>query len=93
MESSEESGEDKDAISVPSHYKKYTIQDRRLVGEKPIWEREPGKSYDGPEDAKKIDLAEPGEEPRPVYIATDLSRNKEELLIRTFMKEYKDVFA
>ena len=35
MESSDESDKDKDAISVPSHYKKYTIQDRRLVVEQP----------------------------------------------------------
>ena len=33
----------------------------------------PGVLYDGPEDAKKIDLAEPGEEPRPAWIATDLT--------------------
>ena len=92
MESSDESKKDKEAISVPSHYKKYTIQDRRLVVEQPKRERQPGKSYDGSEDAKKIDWAEPGEEPRPAYIATDLSPEEEELLIKT-LKEYKDIFA
>ena len=51
-----------------------------------------GESYDGPEDAKQVDLAEPGEEPKPVYIATDLTPEEEELLIDT-LKEYKDVFA
>ena len=35
METSDESDKDKDAISVPSHYKKYTIQDRHLVVEQP----------------------------------------------------------
>ena len=53
---------------------------------------EPGKSYDGPENAKKIDLAEEGEDPRPAYIANDLLPEEEELLIKT-LKEYKDVFA
>ena len=62
METSDESDKDKDAISVPSHYKKYTIQDRWLVIEQPKRERQPGKSYDGPEDAKKIDLAQQFEE-------------------------------
>ena len=47
---------------------------------------------DGLEDAKKIDLAEPREEPRLTWIATDLSQEEEELLIST-LKKYKDVFA
>ena len=42
-----------------------------------------GESYDGPEDAKRVDLANPGEEPRPVYIAMDLLPEKEERLIAT----------
>ena len=46
----------------------------------------------GPEDAKLIDLANAGENPRPVYIATDLLPEEEELLIST-LKEYKDIFA
>ena len=51
-----------------------------------------GMSYDGLEDAKKIDLAEPGEEPRLTWIATDLSQEEEALLI-SMLKKYKDVFA
>lgn len=51
-----------------------------------------GESYDGLENAKKIDLAEEGQEPRPAYIAIDLELAEDELLIRT-LKEYKDVFA
>ena len=39
-----------------------------------------------------MDLAEPGEEPRPVYIATDLTQEEEDLLISA-LKEYWDVFA
>ncbi|MCO5585802.1 hypothetical protein L7F22_039737 [Adiantum nelumboides] len=82
MESENEIGTEADKISVPSHYKKYTIKDRRVVIEKPLQERtEPGQSYDGLEDAKKIDLAEPGEEPKSAYIATDLSPEEEETLV------------
>ena len=54
--------------------------------------KNPGKSYDGPQDTKKIDLAELGEEPKPAWIATDLTPNEEELIIST-LKEYRDVFA
>ncbi|MCO5588455.1 hypothetical protein L7F22_042411 [Adiantum nelumboides] len=50
------------------------------------------KSYDWPEDAKKIDLAEPGEDPNPIYIATDLSPEEEEELIK-LLRDYKDVFV
>ncbi|MCO5580351.1 hypothetical protein L7F22_034217 [Adiantum nelumboides] len=46
----------------------------------------------GIEGAKKIDLAEPGEEPKPAYIAIDLTEEEEQLLIAT-LKQYKDVFA
>ena len=53
---------------------------------------EPGQSYDGPENGKRIDLPEEGEDPRPAYIANDLLPEEEELLIKT-LKEYKDVFA
>lgn len=51
-----------------------------------------GESYDGPEDAKMVDLANPGEEPRPLYIATDLKTKEEEFFIST-LKDYRDVFA
>ena len=52
----------------------------------------PGVSYDGPEDSKQVNLADEGEEPRIVNIATDLSPDEEELLVKT-LREYKDVFA
>ena len=52
----------------------------------------PGQSYDGPKNAKRIDLVEEGEDSRPTYIAMDLLPKEEELLIKT-LKEYKDMFA
>ena len=51
-----------------------------------------GESYDGLENAKRIDLTENGEEPKPTYIVADLELKEEELLIAT-LKEYRDVFA
>ncbi|MCO5569916.1 hypothetical protein L7F22_023630 [Adiantum nelumboides] len=91
METDEDANSDK--MDVPSHYKKYTIQDRKIIVQQPMRElKEPGTSYDGPKKAKKIDLAEPGEEPKPAYIATDLTEEEEQLLIAT-LKQYKDVFA
>ena len=82
-----------DGISVPSHFKRYTIQDRKIITQQPIrTSQKPGESYDGPENAKKIDLAEEGEEPKPAWIATDLDPEEEEILIAA-LKEYKDVFA
>ncbi|RYA67999.1 hypothetical protein DD598_26130, partial [Enterobacter cloacae complex sp. 2DZ2F16B1] len=92
-----ESGEDENAkikenMDVPSHYRKFTIEDRKVVLTPPIRERKENESYDGPEDAKKVDLAAPGEPPRPVYIATDLSPGEEERLL-SLLREYRDVFA
>ena len=86
--------EEGDAISVPSNFKRYTIEDRKIKLQTPqcMKPQQFGESYDGPEDAKLIDLANAGESPKPVYIATDLLPEEEELLIKT-LKEYKDVFA
>ncbi|MCO5548151.1 hypothetical protein L7F22_001609 [Adiantum nelumboides] len=82
-----------DKMDVPSHYKKYIIQDRKIIVQQPMRElKEPGTSYNGPKKAKKINLTEPGEEPKPAYIATDLTEEEEQLLIAT-LKQYKDVFA
>ena len=62
--------------------------------QKPIRQKPniPGESYDGPEDAKQVNLANEGEEQKLVWIATDLTPDEEQLLVRT-LKEYKDVFA
>ncbi|MCO5548431.1 hypothetical protein L7F22_001887 [Adiantum nelumboides] len=77
-------------MSVLSHYRKFTIQDKKIVLTEPIKERKDKESYNGPEDAKKIDLA--GKDPKTAYIATDLSLEEEEELIK-LLKEYKDVFS
>ena len=69
-----DSVEGEDGITVPSNFKTYTVQDRKIVTQslkrdKPT---NPGESYDGPEEVKQVDLAQPGEEPKPVCIATNL---------------------
>ncbi|MCO5598976.1 hypothetical protein L7F22_053075 [Adiantum nelumboides] len=90
-----ETGKDinSDKMDVPSHYKKYTLQDRKIILQQSMSEiKEPGTSYDGPKKVKKIDLAEPGEEPKPAYIATDLTKEEEKFLTAT-LKQYKVVFA
>ena len=58
---------------------------RQPIGQK-------GDSYDGLEQAKQVDLVEPGQEYKMVWIATDLEADEESLLIST-IKEYNDVFA
>ena len=48
----ESEGENQDNMSVPSHFKRYTIQDRKVIVQQPKRTlEEPGKSYDGPENA------------------------------------------
>lgn len=92
-ESSEGTGDGSDLISVPSHYTKYTVEDRKIVVKQP--ERlkvTRGISYDGFEDTKKIDLAKLGEDPKIMYIATDLDHEEERKLIDLF-QEYGHVFA
>lgn len=88
------SSEEGDAISVPSSFKRYTIEDRKIKLQTPqrTKPQQFGESYDGPEDAKLINLSNVGESPKPVYIATDLLPEEEELLIKT-LEEYKDIFA
>ncbi|MCO5593602.1 hypothetical protein L7F22_047617 [Adiantum nelumboides] len=91
MQTDEDTNSDK--MDVPSHYKKYTIQDRKIIVQQPMRElKEPGKLCDGSEKAKKIDLAEPRGELKPAYIATDLTEEVEQLLIAT-LKQYRDVFV
>ena len=81
--------------NMPDGLKKFTIEDRKIILQKPVRQKPetPGVSYDGPQDSKQVNLAEPGEEPRRmVCIATDLSPDEEELLVKT-LREYKEVFA
>ena len=90
MESEEDKGK---THSLSSHFKRYTVQDRKIVVQQPVWNSQnPRESYDRLKNAKKINLTEDGEEPILTYIAADLEPKEEELLIET-LKEYKDVFA
>ena len=91
---SDDSNEGEGHIDMPKGLKKYTVEDRKVILQKPVRQKPkaPGVSYDGPEDAKQVDLAGLGEEPRQVWIATDLAHEEEELLVKT-LREYKDVFA
>ena len=66
-------------ISVPSHYKKYEVEERKILVQKPDKEKiVAGVSYNGQEEANKIDLAQPGEEAKPAYISADLTAEEEE---------------
>ena len=90
MESDEEK---KDTQSLPSHFKRYIVEDQKIVVQQPTRTlQNPGESYDGLENAKKIDLAKEGEDPRLAYIAADLDPEEENMLVAA-LKEYKDVFA
>ena len=91
---SEDNRDNEGKVDVPSNFKSYTIQDRKIMLQQPkrVRPKIAGELYDGLKDAKKIDLANPGEESRPIYIVTNLNPNEEELSIAT-LKEYKDVFA
>ncbi|MCO5612856.1 hypothetical protein L7F22_067127 [Adiantum nelumboides] len=81
------------AISVPSHYKRYIVEDIKILLQKPI-RKSPGEgqSYDCPHQSNSVDLAQEGEEPKPVFLANDLTLEKEALLIDT-LKHYRDIFA
>ena len=48
--------------------------------------------YDGPVVVKEIELAKPGEESKPVFIAQDLTPVEEEAL-KMLLKEFRDIFA
>ena len=64
-----------------------------IVLQQPKREKQnPGESYDGPENSKKIDLANEGKEVKPIWIANYLEPAKDQKLVET-LKEYRDVFA
>ena len=90
---SDNSDEETNGI-MPESLKKFTIQDQKIILQKPVRQKPEllGVSYDGPKDSKQVNLVDEGEEPRMVNIATDLSPDEEELLVKT-LREYKDVFA
>ena len=88
------SSSEDEGVEVPSHYKKYTIQDRHILLQTPERQRTPpGTSFDGPENSKRIDLAKPGEVERPVYIANDLTPAEEQQELIALLTEYRDVFT
>lgn len=65
-------------MSVPSHYKKYNVEDRKImVKQLERLKVTQGISYDGSENTKKIDLAELGEDSKVMYIVTDLNPKEE----------------
>ncbi|MCO5578895.1 hypothetical protein L7F22_032744 [Adiantum nelumboides] len=79
--------------SVPTHYKKYTVEEHKIILKKPDLEKaNQGVSYDGPEDAKKNKLANPGKDSKPMYIATDLKPSEETELIK-ILQAFSDVIA
>ena len=51
-----------------------------------------GVSYDGQEEAKKVDLAQLDEESKQVYVLEDLSEEEEKELIQ-LLQEFRDVFT
>ena len=70
------------------------MQDKKIFLQPPTREKPktPGVSYDGLEDTKKVDLTQPSQDPKTVWIATYLAP-EEELMLISALKEYKDVFA
>ena len=78
-----DSVEGEEGITVPSNFKTYTVQDRKILTQSPRRDKPTnlGESYDGLEEVKQIDLAKPREEPKPVYIAANLQPQEEELLV------------
>ena len=80
-------------ISVPEHYKKYTIEECKIIWKKPNRQQPVASiSFEGPKDAKKIDLAGLGEDAKPIYIAIDLEPIEEQSLIE-ILHEFKDMFS
>ena len=49
-----DSVEEEEGITVPSNFKAYTVQDRRIVTQSPKRDKltNPGESYDGPKEVK-----------------------------------------
>ena len=62
---SDDSSENEESIDMLDGLKKYTIANQKVILQKKVREKPktPWVSYDGPEDAKQVDLANLGEEP------------------------------
>ena len=69
------------------------IEEYKIVLQRPTREKIVARvSYDGQEEAKKVDLAQLDEESKPVYVLADLSEEEEKELI-WLLQEFRDVFA
>ena len=57
---------------ILDNFKKFKIQDRKIVLEKPkqqpTWQK--GESYNGPKQTRQIDIVEFGQESKMVWIQT-----------------------
>ncbi|MDM1593495.1 hypothetical protein [Escherichia coli] len=86
-----EEDQQEDLRQVPEHYKEYHTGERFVHFEKAQRSKKggPNRSYDGPTEVKEINLAKPGEDPKPVYVGKDLSRQEESELI-ALLREYED---
>ena len=65
-------------LNAPSHFKCYTIKERKIILQHP--RREPqnhGESYDGPKNSKQVNLAGENEEPKHVWVASKLEEKEE----------------
>ena len=83
----------KDKLSVPSHFKKYIVENQKIVLKQPMREIVEEKiSYDLPKQSKIVNLTQSREETKPIQIAQDLTTKKETLLLQTLTK-YRDVFV
>ena len=54
-------------LSVPKHYKKYSVKEQKIIWQKPN-QHQPSNRYiyKGPKDAKKIDLAGLDKDAKPI---------------------------
>ena len=58
------------------------VEEWKTILQKPTREKVVvGVSYDGQEEAKKVDLAQLDEESKPIYVLADLSKEEEKELI------------
>ena len=56
---------DSEVLNAPSHFKRYTVEERKVILQNPKREpQKPGKSYNGLENSKLINLAGENEEPK-----------------------------
>ena len=84
---------DSGVLNAPSHFKSYTVEERKVILQHPKREpQNPDESCDGPENSKQVNLAGENEEPKHVWVASELDEQEEKMLIET-LKNYKDVFA